>query len=628
MTEPTTLPATLPSSDPLVALRRQHQELLGRCASEELGPGERHGFMNELVQAGRWAADEQARSALRRMLFYWAADATTRGELPKEDAPPSLAEYTGAAAPRDDLPVESNTVRPASVGEPTEAAGGDNGVAADEPATEGLSVPSVPPPRPADTVVVAQQDIGHPHSNLSLKEALGGILGENLAKTITSGQILATGGQILTAGLEALRHATRMPNEAQSASVDTPATAVPVAETVALSDVDAVARARAILRFSAYARQWRRAEESRQKDFLLHGSALAQASLYVDDDEDIRAHVLASESARDENSQRLVRRQRRWITVLSVACLAALAMAVGLVALTARLHFKSKELIQSNKELVEAREREKLAEAQRAMALQAQLEAERQKVATLESLRNPNQVRNLEQRRAESTPAPDSNEVMVDREQRPEGPPAVPALSATAPACTGFLWFGSSAESRLADRRDPASLRSGEVVAISSASDIWLRAEPPSTPYVLAPQLGLVPAGSSVKVAGPALPYVRPSGTQIWARVEVPRQFCTNVFIQYIGNAGAIPSLKSQLVAIGVQVPKAETRNEAKGKAEVRYYWQEDAPISRQVAEALATFSPNGKPLQLTPLLDFPERLKPKPTNIEVWIELKQATAD
>ena len=56
----------------------------------------------------------------------------------------------------------------------------------------------------------------------------------------------------------------------------------------------------------------------------------------------------------------------------------------------------------------------------------------------------------------------------------------------------------------------------------------------------------------------------------------------------------------------------------AQGDGRARFH----AAISRQVAATLARFTPNGKPLQLTPLLDFPDRAKPKATNIEVWIEL------
>ena len=139
----------------------------------------------------------------------------------------------------------------------------------------------------------------------------------------------------------------------------------------------------------------------------------------------------------------------------------------------------------------------------------------------------------------------------------------------------------------------------------------------------MAAQIGLVQAGSSVRLAAPPLPpYPRTAGPQIWARVSVPRQFCTTVFIQYTGNAGDLPAIKSQLEGIGVQVPPAERLDTAKAKAEVRYYWKEDAAIALQVANTLAGFSATKKPLLLTPLLDFPARAKPKATNIEVWIDL------
>lgn len=573
--------------------------MLARSGTEALGKKERHAFIEELVQAGSSIADEHARSALRRMLFYWAADATTRGELSKAKAPPSLADFAEQAAVPTVPPTETGAGEPAASARPADVISGDEVAARDEPAGESDAPAghpaALPGPSTAEAAARPAGQGGRPAS--SLTEVLSNIVGETLAKTVAS-------GQVLTAGLDKLRQATRAPHPPAETQ-----TAAPPLETVALSDVEAVTRARAILRLAAYSRQWRRAKPDEQKDFLLHGSALAEASLYVNDDDDIRAHVAASEAARDEASDRILRTQRRWIIGLSVAFAVAVLMA-AILAYQARL-------------LNEAHKAQASLLAKYVEADRARDEASRQAAAANERLRVPDQAQGFEQRKADATPQPDSNEIASNSAQRAvAGPTMVPASAGAPQSCTGFLWFGSAGESRLDDKRDPAGLRGGEQVTINMANDLRLRAEPPSQPYVMAPQLGLVPAGSSVRVAGPPLSYMRPSGAQIWARVQVPRQFCTTVFVQYTGNAAELPSIKSQLQGIGVQVPAAEKLDTAKGKAEVRYYWPEDAAISRQVAEALARFTPNGKPLQLTPLLDFPERAKPKATNIEVWIEL------
>jgi hypothetical protein len=62
------------------------------------------------------------------------------------------------------------------------------------------------------------------------------------------------------------------------------------------TDIEKEARVRAILRIAALARQWRLTADSQAKrGYLLSGKALTEASLYADQDPDIRDLVAASE---------------------------------------------------------------------------------------------------------------------------------------------------------------------------------------------------------------------------------------------------------------------------------------------------------------------------------------------
>jgi len=80
------------------------------------------------------------------------------------------------------------------------------------------------------------------------------------------------------------------------------------------------AEARAIVRISALARQWRMTDEINKRGYLLTGKALAEASLFMDRDPEIKALVTAS-----EKSERFTTWVKRGLVVLAFVALASLA---------------------------------------------------------------------------------------------------------------------------------------------------------------------------------------------------------------------------------------------------------------------------------------------------------------
>ncbi|MBN8533014.1 MAG: hypothetical protein J0L51_02890 [Rhizobiales bacterium] len=382
-----------------------------------------------------------------------------------------------------------------------------------------------------------------------------------------------------------------------------------------LTDIEAIARARIILRYGGSARQWKQTPPEKRADYLLTGNRLAEASLYVQDDPDIRAHVEASEKARDAaRDAEITRRsklQRQRIGILTGLVVFAFSM-VG------ALWWKS---IQLQEALDEAEKQRQAAVA----ALSARDRADREKAAAFEVLEDPElRLRQSQRQQADAPPTASNISEAPRRPAPPAGKPEdVPVPIAVAEPCSGYLWLGSPSDSRLLNGQSPAALKPGDKVTISLANDIRLREAPPSFNYQMGRQNGLVPGGSSVTIESLLTPYQRPSGAQYWAQVLVPRQFCTSVFVQFAGAMPAqLDAIKGELLNLGVQTPEAEELSSARGKAEVRYYWASDWPVAQQVATALGKFTKDGKPLRLTPLTDFPPAAKAKATTIEVWLDL------
>lgn len=87
------------ASSPIAAqLRRRHHDLARRCLSAPIGADERQSFIDELVAAGSVLAPGRDRDAVRKLLYYWAADAASRGDRPRDQPPPALQPYDGDGA--------------------------------------------------------------------------------------------------------------------------------------------------------------------------------------------------------------------------------------------------------------------------------------------------------------------------------------------------------------------------------------------------------------------------------------------------------------------------------------------------------------------------------------------------
>lgn len=400
------------------------------------------------------------------------------------------------------------------------------------------------------------------------------------------------------------------------------AKAIPVSLPVPPPDTGAPTpeTSRSAIRFAALARAWRDARPEVRAGLLLADSAIDEAARYADNDPDIRAFVEASR-AWQQRRDRFGRQIRYALIGLSVALLVFLGAIVHTRSVNQRIEALNRQLASLNESLETAvQDRTRTAD-----------EARRAVDALGEGRIDP--LRRLLGRIAEA----DASELSLLTIERPATAPGATALSnAVRPAsrtatsdalqrvapqavpCSGALWLGSAnGGSRLQNIADPAAVRIGQQVVTVSNSDIRLRADLPAADYTMARQAGLVPGGSTVTVTGPPTAFERRGVNQFWARVTVSRQFCTTVFVQYDGTAARLPEIETALKNLGVQVPRAEAIETARGRAEVRYFWPEDEAVATAIAQALSPFN-GGSALGLRPLTAFPNR--PAAGTVEVWI--------
>jgi hypothetical protein len=569
--------SVLDSTDPVIDLRRKHQGFLARISSNPPSADEIAAFMGELQAAGRNLPDitgDKRRGAVRNMLFYWAGDAIARGHHPKDASLPQLAEFVGKRNAEGSAGAEPKPE-----------------VISDEQA--GQAKPETEPQSPTSTPEVQSPQGGTEllKDGPSKKSpGLGGLISSMLGNKSAKHEVSNPAGGVPGTGIE------------PTGSVEKPQDNKP------LTDVEAIARARISLRYAGSARQWKQTPPEKQADYLLTGNRLAEASLYVDDDPDIRAHVEASKKAQKDAAEAEIaareaahalrnKQQKQRIAFLSV-----LVVVTGVAALA---FWDKNQRLES--------------------AIAARDKADREKAAAFEALEDPELRRRQSERQQTIAPPTASNVSEVPRRPVPPSakPEEVPVPSSVAEPCSGYLWLGSPGDSRLLNGQSPATLKPGDKVTIGLANDIRLRETAPSFNYQMGRQNGLVPGGTSVTIDSVLEPYQRQSGPQYWAQVLVPRQFCTSVFVQYAGAMPArLDTIKGELLNIGVQAPPAEEIASARGKAEVRYYWASDLPVAQQVATALGKFTKDGKPLRLTPLIDFPPAAKARATTIEVWLDL------
>ena len=381
-------------------------------------------------------------------------------------------------------------------------------------------------------------------------------------------------------------------------------------------DVEREARARSILRLAALARQWRTTKDAETRHgYLLTGKALTEASLYVEEDADIRALVEASQDAAGSAERRRRNVRRAFVTLLILA-LGGAALAIYF------FEEQQKKLLvlelqeQQIASIGIARERDNI----RRQARRAIDALERDDIAPLRRFlqdvgdANPDELARL---RLDPAPAGPLLDIASQKKPQKAAWASPPRQAGPEDDCKGFLWLGSKDDSRLADKRDPSALKPGESVALDNRSDIRLRTDWPNPDtYAMSAQNGLVPAGAIVTITSETRAF---RAGQVWAAVSVPREYCTTAFLQYAGPATGTAPVLAALHQLGIQTPPAEQVATAKGLAEVRYFWPEDRAVSERAAAALRSALP-GRNVRLLALTNFPT--KPPSGTIEVWMDL------
>jgi hypothetical protein len=188
--------------------------------------------------------------------------------------------------------------------------------------------------------------------------------------------------------------------------------------------------------------------------------------------------------------------------------------------------------------------------------------------------------------------------------------------------CDGVLWLGSDTTRLIAGTGPLASLQSDETIKVNDNANIRLRNGMPSAAYLMAPQIGLVPGGSTLVLTGKPQAHRSPTGfDQYFAPVKAPQEFCTRIYVQYFGDSAKVQSLSSDLSDLGFEVPQAQKLDTAKQLAEVRIFQPADRPMAKLVGSTLKAFN-NGKDLPVRELFNFPT--KPPAGTIEVWIDLSR----
>jgi hypothetical protein len=565
-----TLPAATASL--VAALNQRHNTLAARCVDGRPPAEDVQALISDIVAAGAVVPSGAERDALRNLLYFWASDQTSRGERPREASLPALAPF-----------VESPAAEP-------------------QPAAVAAS-----PQGPADSGSTASAPLA---TETAVKSVLPDAMGASTASGRAAAEIAGVVAQIVDRWRKiGGRDVELVPPETTSASAGTPTDA----------------EARAIVRIAALARQWRQTDETNKKGYLLTGKALVEASLFVDRDPDIGALVAASEE-QEEATERQKRFAQR---VLQGLVAFAFCATLGLLFFVWVDEERKLRLTTQQSELKDfqiAALSESASQRGIRQRTQAAVEAlSRDDLSPLKHLlenfggANENDLRRLQlaPRTAPMERASDATFITPQRTGAPT-PPVAPPTGAT---CSGYLWFGSKADSRLSDGRDPETLKMGDSATLDNRADIRLRADWPADGYVMTRQIGLVPAGSQVKLSSEPKAYHRGSGDQIWAQVTVPRTFCTTVFLQYSGTPDKRSAVLNALRDLGVQVPPAEMIAIAKGLAEVRYFWPDDEAVADQVAAALSSFNA-GKKLGVVLVKNL--TTKPSQGTVEVWLDFSR----
>jgi hypothetical protein len=100
-------------------LRRRHQDLLRDNLSKPIPSADCQKFIEQLVNSGRDVAPGRDRDALRKMLYFWTAEAVSRGDRSRDEPLPTLAAYSGGE--RSAAGPESSVLNAPYVAEDVEA---------------------------------------------------------------------------------------------------------------------------------------------------------------------------------------------------------------------------------------------------------------------------------------------------------------------------------------------------------------------------------------------------------------------------------------------------------------------------------------------------------------------------
>lgn len=498
------MPVDSAASPLVVQLRRQHQDLARRCLSTPVGADERQAFIDQLIASGKTLAPGRDRDAVRKLLYYWTADAVSRGERSRDQPLPSLDPFGGDKAGGDEADAGSAVTR-------------------------------------AFTTAQSSEDI-------------------------------------------------------EATTADT----------------------RAAIRIATLARQWM--ADDRNPGYLLTGQALEEADRLRTKDADIQALVDASKEA----EARTARRSRRvLIGLVAGLAVVVVVMAIGgvfLWRLTNELRTANEAANVSIAELsaVNRRNEEDARGAIDALnrGYSDPLEPLKKLLTRLADAQ-PAELDRLQYRPPSQPTVAPGDRVVVD--------PAVSVVQRPAPTslgtCDGVLWLGSDADKRVTYQRELKTLKAGDSITTTDGTSVRLRRDMPSDDYVMAPQVGLIPGGATLTLAGVPEAIQRQGGAQYFARVKAPRQYCTRVFVQFAGDRAQADKMLALLRQLGVQAPGAESVARAPTAPEVRVFFPADFGVANYVADQLSDFN-GGRKLAVRTLYDF--KVRPTPGTIEVWIDLKK----
>ncbi len=379
------------------------------------------------------------------------------------------------------------------------------------------------------------------------------------------------------------------------------------------------------IRFEEMARLWD--EHDREPSYLISGDALIEGRAFKD-----RSPILDELIAASEQGEAARKRQSRNNKIILFIVLAVL-----LGGYVWNLIAKSRQESEFNRQLAAEKEEQLNEKAKQATELLIRIQDIKararaaldaigdEKIDPLKDLlRELGDAQTSELSRITLRPSvrrtPAGNP-----EERTTGAQVVATQKAVVPSarigtCEGWLWFGSQEAPKVTPFPTAERVSPRDPFTLTTSIRLRDRAPPePPAEYIMGPQVGVVPSGATVRTLGEVAVRERPSGRQFWAKIETEQQYCTSVYVQYQGSPGKLDEIKRVLSDFGVQIPRPELLVSAGKRADVRYFYPEDAPVARELASRLAPFN-GGKALALRPLLDFPT--KPSRRTIEVWIDL------